>query len=575
MVKKDGGGAVKHISKIEPAKHASQTQAKPSSSSSHKDTSTSSTTHKDNVSLSSQAEKDAARQRIDNEHDEELKRLDEEKQAKEKALEEERIAKEKAIEEEKQARLKALEEEQKQKETELQAQRLNEQEKAAKEAALKAEMAAKKKALEDEVAGKKNALAGEIADKKAAIDAKYQAKISAIDGPALPPNFNEMSPEEQYNYLHDVSVAMAGGDESQWRTGEDELNIIGIRSFQNGQAVPPEGNVYNDTIYAVRMHDGKPEVYAFQGSVDAGVVNNPGSTGFGYADPKTGKYLGFSDLADGFYPIGTWTKGAVPHSGLGLRQNGDIKINVDLNNDGIIEDNERLGVTEGAGWGIQFHPGGTGDRVGLWSAGCQVIKGDQWGLFQNLISEDKNKDFAYTLVDSANLPPVDANHRAVGVPNTPVATGSGGTSISAGSSGAVTGTTDAGAVTSGVSYPVYAAPQTGSPLGASYTGGGVNAPFGPDAVDSVETGANIDQQLQSLCQAATQEIMAAKKGGFAQAGGMSPAVSALYFTYAQVLLQHLSIKPETEQMVANSLAMAGINVQQLKQVISQNAGKPM
>lgn len=218
----------------------------------------------------------------------------------------------------------------------------------------------------------------------------------------VPPNFNEMTEQEQYDYLRKVTIEQAGGDESAWKIGEDEVNLVGIRSWQGGQAGSTEGNTYNDTIYAVRMHDGQPEVYGFEGSVDAGVMGgNP--NGFGR---MTSEGLRFSHLADGYYEDGTFVETTSDTWGgrMVLGQGKDVRINVDLNNDGVIQSSERWNETQGTNWQINFHPGGSGDQVGEMSAGCQIIRPAQYDLFERLLREDPDWTHGYTLIDSANLP---------------------------------------------------------------------------------------------------------------------------------------------------------------------------
>lgn len=231
----------------------------------------------------------------------------------------------------------------------------------------------------------------------------------AAAGSTTPVNLNSLSTQQQYDYLRNVVVQQAGGDSSAWKTGEGEVNLIGIRSFQDGKPTTAEGNTYNDSIYAVRMVDGRPQVTAFSGSTDAGIFPDPAASGFGYTDPQ-GTYQGISHLADGFYPD-AWVRGAVAAGGAGLRQAGEIRIHADSNNNGVIDETERLGpdgqgVTKGAGWQIQFHTGGAGTEVNRWSAGCQVIHANQWQAFQELVGNAPNAAFSYALVDSANLPPL-------------------------------------------------------------------------------------------------------------------------------------------------------------------------
>jgi len=517
-----------------------------------------------------------------------MQKLEEERKEKEKALEEERQAKEKQIEEERQAKLKQIEEEKAQKEKEIEEQKIADEEKAKKQKELEAqveaqkktveqETAAKKQALQDEMVKKKEAIATDFDGKKARIETDYQNKMSAVNGPTMPANFNNMTPEEQYNYLHDVAVAMAGGDESQWKTGNDELNLIGIRSWQNGEAGTTEGNKYNDTIYAVRMHDGKPEIYAFNGTVDAGI--DPGGTGYGYSGPEGS---GFSHVADGSYPVGTFEKRGGGKWGVDttLGQAGNVNINVDFNNDGVIQDNERINKTEGAGWGIYFHPGGSGENVGSWSAGCQVIRPEQYGTFQTLLKQDPSQKFGYTLVDSSNLPPVDSNNVAVGVPNTPtVANGTGGYSYTGNQAVPPTGgnypaanpgetPTAAAPANAGETNP-YSLPSqfNNVPLPQGFVNQPGANPFGalnPLAPYMNLEGGDVDSQFDMLCQAAMQEVamMQSQQGG---SPSMGTAVMSLYMTYANSILKGVTLKTETEEKITSTLAMAGINAEQLKQ----------
>jgi hypothetical protein len=575
--------AVSSLGQSSSSSKTTSTAGSSKSSSSSSSSSASSSSSSDRVSVSDQAKKEQERQRIEQERQEELRRIEEERKAREKALEEEKKAKEKALEEERQKKLKELEEEEAKKQEEIQRKNLSEEKKKAEEAKLKAEIeakkqkieaeaAARKKALEEEMAKKKAAAAEEVKGKQEAVEAEYSQKMLQASGPTLPPNFNEMTPEQQYNYLHDVVVAMADGDESAWKTGDREVNLIGIRSWQNGQAGSTEGNTYNDTIYAVRMVNGKPEVYAFNATVDAGI--DPGGTGYGYSDSRG---RGYSHVADGYYPDGTFVKSNNQKWGVRtvLAQAGNVRINCDYSNDGVIQDDERINVTEGAGWGIYFHPGGRGDNVWSSSAGCQAIRPEQYGTFMQLIEESPSNSFGYTLVDSRNLPEVDSNHVAVGVPNNPVvAEGSGGTSYTgnytpATYSGSAPGGGYSSYPTASIPFPSAVATEGAAPYGASST---------LEAVAGI-TQENADQQLMTLCQAAIEESKNATKSSSTSVWGtiagttstqqMGPAMMALYTAYATVVMNKITLKPETEALVAQTLAGAGINVEALKQMMGQ------
>ncbi len=223
-------------------------------------------------------------------------------------------------------------------------------------------------------------------------------------------DFSKMTQDQQYDYLQKLSQEKAGTPYN-WKTGDKELNLIGVRSYSGGKANAGEADKYNDTIYACRMNNGKKEVYAFDGSVDAGKWNDPANTNMAVAD-RHGNTLGIAHMADGHYQD-AFTRGAVSGSDLGLRQSGWVRAHVDKNNDGLISDNEKLGWNgkgrmAGADLQFQFHAG-EGDTVGESSAGCQTIKAEQFGQFQKLLREapESQKTFGYTLTDGKNLKSVE------------------------------------------------------------------------------------------------------------------------------------------------------------------------
>jgi len=233
-------------------------------------------------------------------------------------------------------------------------------------------------------------------------------------------NFKNMTQAEQYNYFKALVESQGG----TWKEG-DEANIIGVRSLQDGQPVEGQGNVYDDTIFVARMVDGEPQVESFTASTDAGafdpikaVTNADGTrktdqngnelSPYGGND-NDGKW-GVSHLADGMYED-AWTIGGVPMSDKGLRQSGDIQVNFDNNYDGVISEEERDGQTKAGNWGIQFHPGGSGEHVNGYSAGCQVIKEQEYARFKEILAEQEQagqKTFSYLLIDSSDLPPTSA-----------------------------------------------------------------------------------------------------------------------------------------------------------------------
>lgn len=233
--------------------------------------------------------------------------------------------------------------------------------------------------------------------------------VAAPVDPAAPPSVDlaaptgavdlgALTPRQKYDYFRQLVESQGG----TWKTGEGEANIIGVRGFSGDQTVAGQGNVYDDTIYVVKMVGGEPVVEAYRASTDAG-IHNPDNRTFG---GDTDRGWGISHLDDGFY-ADSWTRGGVPGGGTGLRQSDDVQVNFDTNYDGVIQDEERDERTVSAGWGIQFHTGGSGDTVGTWSAGCQVIHASQWQAFQDSIGASAaagQQTYSYLLIDSSKLP---------------------------------------------------------------------------------------------------------------------------------------------------------------------------
>ncbi len=269
-------------------------------------------------------------------------------------------------------------------------------------------------------------------------------------GQTGPPDFNKMTAQQQYDYLKNVVIQQANGDPSAWNTEPGSVNLIGIRSFQDGSPGNTDANVYNDTIYAVTIgNDGKPQVVPFNATTDAG-IHNRDSREYGGVDDN-GNY-GISHLADGFYKD-TWVREYRDGKNNALIQAGDIRYHIDSNYDGIISEDEKMGTngegrTVNSSWGIQFHPGGDGANVGTWSAGCQVIRKEEFNDFKAIINNSTNTRFSYTLIDSSNLPPVDANMAAQGTPQTsPQQNTTGGTTPQQNTTGGTTTENNTGGIT--------------------------------------------------------------------------------------------------------------------------------
>ncbi|MEW6280730.1 MAG: hypothetical protein AB1758_19040, partial [Candidatus Eremiobacterota bacterium] len=255
----------------------------------------------------------------------------------------------------------------------------------------------------------------------------------------------------------------------------------------------------------------------------------------------------------------TWVRGGVPGSDLGLRQAGDIRIHADTNNDGIIQANERLGSDlngdgladgerVGAGWGIQFHPGGSGQNVGSWSAGCQVIRPEDYGRFQQVLRNATNTRFSYTLVDGANLPAVDPSQAAppgsfpsTPAPPPPAIDNSGGAVPPV--PGGPTGQTPPSGVPYNPAQPVPGQAQLDNLFGnqAPYQNGGVHGML------DQKPNTMFDQVLAM----AEQEVRSGRPG---------PYVQLLQMLYYQAMMTGVNLKPELQARVQQVLSQAGAGV---------------
>lgn len=205
--------------------------------------------------------------------------------------------------------------------------------------------------------------------------------------------FDHMTNEQKYDYLKALTEAKGGS----WKTGDKEVNLVGIRAFadQHGDHRP---DLYNDRIYACRMVNGKKEVWGFVASVDGGVIRDKG-----LKDQLAGGFGNTTHLADGFYQD-CWRKGKVAGGDLGLRQSKPVYVHADGDNDGKIDARERgEALRSDPSRDLQFHCGEGSNPVGAASAGCQVIHADQFPGFQHVLNESPQQDFSYLLVSSDSL----------------------------------------------------------------------------------------------------------------------------------------------------------------------------
>ena len=152
-------------------------------------------------------------------------------------------------------------------------------------------------------------------------------------------------------------------------------------------------NLWNDTI-GIWGND----FALYQGTVDPGLdytvhpENNKGAAHLLTLEESHGKVWHFKwGLHKGQYKC--------------LVQAEQFTIRRDLDKDGVGEPNEPL---DGGDFGIHIHWGGNMEKVGAWSAGCQVISGKDgpespWANFRTRLEGTGQSTFAYYLIDGHAL----------------------------------------------------------------------------------------------------------------------------------------------------------------------------
>lgn len=173
-------------------------------------------------------------------------------------------------------------------------------------------------------------------------------------------------------------------------TGTHHLNLVGVRGWLDGKKVTNAKDAYNDTIYVLYVDaDGTRCVEAFRASVEPGRFEkklNPE----GDAHLCDGRYEFRRGLQQGRYPA--------------LVQASPVKVWRDADKSGSQDETEHRIHT--GYYGINIHYAGTTDRVGMWSAGCQVIWGGAngpWTRLMALVDRSPQQTFPYTLVDGYAL----------------------------------------------------------------------------------------------------------------------------------------------------------------------------
>lgn len=183
--------------------------------------------------------------------------------------------------------------------------------------------------------------------------------------------------------------------------GEPEpgvLHVFGVRGARPWPEAPDDGKYYlqvtdqafdnwNDTLGLFGTAFG-----TWLGTTD------PGST---YTwDPMNP--IGAAHLVPGWYD---YQRGS--HKGHGaLVQAGPVTVIRDEDRDGTGEPQE---YRESGWFGLNIHAGGDAERVGAYSAGCQVFQdgwsGPEWTRFCDLIDEADQERYRYWLFEAADLAP--------------------------------------------------------------------------------------------------------------------------------------------------------------------------
>ncbi|MCB9760286.1 MAG: DUF4157 domain-containing protein [Alphaproteobacteria bacterium] len=255
----------------------------------------------------------------------------------------------------------------------------------------------------------------EMMEQQAREDALHRLNVGHTGGVGPDVDLSQMSEVEQYNYLHDL--ILRGGNE--FRDGEMEVNILGVRGLEGGVVGDNAANEYNDTIYVLRINEeGQAEVHDFAATTDYGDYDQVLAAGYGgVADGETYPLL----MAPGAYSMATQTDPNRDGTNHFLYEGWDPDAPTtsvpDINGNHRVDDDEMAYPHEYQG--INSHAGGTGTSVGTWSAGCQVVprrpSGDTsdrnfYEEYYDVVSADP--DFAtaeripYTLVEAWDAPDI-------------------------------------------------------------------------------------------------------------------------------------------------------------------------
>lgn len=197
------------------------------------------------------------------------------------------------------------------------------------------------------------------------------------------PGRSDSAPESAFEELDSAIVVRAvqarfGRTTAPILTRTAPLLLVGLRGWQRGRPVANRLDRWNDTILVVK----EDEVVPFPASVDPGVLQQE--------NPR-----GTAHLVEGVY---SYRMGLHRRRERALVQAGVVRLRryFDLRPGD-------LDAYEEEGWfGINIHRGGSGERVGSWSAGCQAVHGSRWAAFMEHVDEAFARGqhrFAYALLE--------------------------------------------------------------------------------------------------------------------------------------------------------------------------------
>lgn len=182
---------------------------------------------------------------------------------------------------------------------------------------------------------------------------------------------------------------------------EGIVELLGIAGWSDGGVIENTRNRYNDMIFQIWVEGSQKHVKGFKASTAPGHFSN-------FYNTKGDAHLMkcSTGTTDGRYRYKVGK-----HKGYtALNQAEDFKVWRDKDKDGI---QKSTSLVESGRFGINLHAGGVKEKVGNWSAGCQIIwggkTGAEWTEFIGRLdgSTSKHTDAAeihYTLINGQDMP---------------------------------------------------------------------------------------------------------------------------------------------------------------------------